>query len=121
MGMRYYFYILSVINKYNKYWQLKQYVIIVSMKLSAYAKQVGIPYYTAWRYWKKGIIKGTQLSTGTILVEVDNNDLPQNDVLTNAAIVILENVIENTYGTDKATAIITLIKGELSKGDGLKI
>jgi predicted site-specific integrase-resolvase len=41
------------------------------MKLSDYAKQQGVSYRTAWSWWKKGIIKGRQLPTGTILVETD--------------------------------------------------
>jgi predicted site-specific integrase-resolvase len=41
------------------------------MKLSDYAKAQGISYRTAWSWWKKGIIKGRQLPTGTILIETD--------------------------------------------------
>lgn len=41
------------------------------MKLSDYAKSQGVSYRTAWSWWKKGIIKGRQLPTGTILVDVD--------------------------------------------------
>ncbi|KKD37650.1 MAG: IS607 family transposase [Limnoraphis robusta] len=41
------------------------------MKLSDYAKTQGISYRTAWSWWKKGIIKGRQLPTGTILIETD--------------------------------------------------
>ena len=40
------------------------------MKLSDYAKQEGISYRTAHRMWKRGELKGRQLSTGTILVDV---------------------------------------------------
>lgn len=39
------------------------------MKLSDYAKQQGISYRTAHRMWKRGELKGRQLSTGTILVD----------------------------------------------------
>lgn len=39
------------------------------MKLSNYAKKVGITYKTALRHFHSGIIKGVQLPTGTILVE----------------------------------------------------
>jgi putative resolvase len=38
------------------------------MKLSQYAKQQGISYRTALRWWKSGIIKGYQSPTGTIIV-----------------------------------------------------
>ncbi len=39
------------------------------MKLSTYAKELGISYKTAWRYWKDGKLKGYQLDTGTIIVD----------------------------------------------------
>lgn len=39
------------------------------MKLSTYAKKVGIQYQTAWHHYKKGLIPGAyQLATGTIVV-----------------------------------------------------
>jgi putative resolvase len=38
------------------------------MKLSAYAKQQGISYRTALRWWKAGLIPGYQAVTGTIIV-----------------------------------------------------
>jgi putative resolvase len=40
----------------------------VSMKLSQYAKQQGISYRTALRWWEAGLIKGYQATTGTIIV-----------------------------------------------------
>ena len=39
------------------------------MKLSDYAKQQGISYRTAHRMWKRGELKGRQLSTGTIVMD----------------------------------------------------
>jgi putative resolvase len=39
-----------------------------SMKLSLYAKQQGISYRTALRWWKDGLVKGYQSPTGTIIV-----------------------------------------------------
>jgi len=39
-----------------------------SMKLSAYARQVGISYRTAWRWFKAGRLPGYQVETGTIIV-----------------------------------------------------
>ncbi|HEY9638608.1 MAG TPA: IS607 family transposase [Coleofasciculaceae cyanobacterium] len=44
------------------------------MKLSDYAKSQGVSYRTAWNWWKQGIIKGRQLPTGTILVDVENSE-----------------------------------------------
>jgi len=38
------------------------------MKLSAYAKQVGITYKTAWQWWKAGQLDAYQRPTGTIIV-----------------------------------------------------
>ena len=39
------------------------------MKLSDYAKSKGISYRTAWRMWKKGELKATQLPSGTVIVD----------------------------------------------------
>lgn len=41
------------------------------MKLSDYAKQQGVSYRTAHRMWKRGELKGRQLSTGTILIDTN--------------------------------------------------
>jgi predicted site-specific integrase-resolvase len=38
------------------------------MKLSEYAKKLGISYSTAWRLWKKGKLNAYQLPTGTVIV-----------------------------------------------------
>ncbi len=38
------------------------------MKLSDYAKQVGVTYKTAWHWWKAGQLDAYQLPTGTIIV-----------------------------------------------------
>jgi putative resolvase len=42
----------------------------VGMKLSAYAKQQGISYQTAWRLWQRGELPAHQLPSGTVIVEV---------------------------------------------------
>jgi|SRR5215469_15997087 len=39
------------------------------MKLSQYAKQQGISYSTALRWWHQGVISGYQAPSGTIIVE----------------------------------------------------
>src|SRR5713101_3492143 len=39
------------------------------MKLKDYARQQGVSYRTAWRWWKAGKLPGHQMDTGTILVE----------------------------------------------------
>jgi putative resolvase len=38
------------------------------MKLSHYAKQQGVSYRTALRWWKAGQVPGYQTATGTIIV-----------------------------------------------------
>lgn len=44
------------------------------MKLSEYAKKLGISYQTAWNHWKAGILDAYQLETGTVIVnEINNN------------------------------------------------
>lgn len=43
------------------------------MKLSQYAKKLGLSYYTVWRMWKRGEIRARQLPTGTVLVEEEIN------------------------------------------------
>ncbi len=40
----------------------------MTMKLIDYARQQGISYRTAWRWYKAGKIQGQQMDTGTILV-----------------------------------------------------
>jgi putative resolvase len=40
----------------------------MGMKLSAYARQVGVTYKTAWQWWKAGQLDAYQLPTGTIIV-----------------------------------------------------
>lgn len=38
------------------------------MKLSEYAKQVGVTYKTAWKWWQAGQLDAYQLPTGTVIV-----------------------------------------------------
>ena len=38
------------------------------MKLSRYAKQLGISYKTAFRLWQAGMLDAYQLPTGTVIV-----------------------------------------------------
>ena len=39
------------------------------MKLSQYARKVGVTYKTAYKWYKAGRLKGYQMPTGTIIVE----------------------------------------------------
>jgi predicted site-specific integrase-resolvase len=41
------------------------------MKLSQYAKQQGISYSTALRWWHQGTLRGYQAPSGTIIVETE--------------------------------------------------
>lgn len=52
------------------------------MKLSDYAKQTGISYRTAWRWYQSGKISGYQLDTGTIIItELDASPLAEKTVI----------------------------------------
>ncbi len=46
------------------------------MKLSQYAKKLGISYRTAWRWYKDGKIKGYQMPTQTIVITEDEQKSP---------------------------------------------
>lgn len=47
------------------------------MKLSSYAKELGISYKTVWRLWKAGKLNAYQLPTGTVIVKEDiENEFP---------------------------------------------
>jgi predicted site-specific integrase-resolvase len=41
------------------------------MSLKDYARQQGVSYRTAWRWWKAGKLRGQQMDTGTILIETE--------------------------------------------------
>src|SRR5690242_501303 len=47
------------------------------MKLSAYARKVGISYKTALTWYHAGKIKGQQMDTGTILIDEDKPINPE--------------------------------------------
>ena len=45
------------------------------MKISDYAKKVGVCYKTAWRWYRAGQISGYQMKTGTIIItELDKSE-----------------------------------------------
>jgi putative resolvase len=46
------------------------------MKLSEYAKKLGVSYHTVWRLWKQGQLDAYQLPTGTVIVR-DGEQNPQ--------------------------------------------
>jgi len=45
------------------------------MKLSDYARKVGITYQTAWKWYHAGKIRGYQMDTGTIIITETDDDL----------------------------------------------
>ena len=46
------------------------------MKLAAYAREQGVSYRTAWRWFKAGQIPGHQMPSGTIIVDVTSPVAP---------------------------------------------
>lgn len=50
------------------------------MKLSQYAKKVGVTYRTAWIWYRDGKIKGYQMPTGTVVITEDENRAPSEKV-----------------------------------------
>ena len=44
------------------------------MKLSVYAKKLGITYKTVWRLWKDGKLDAFQLPTGTVIVNIKEDE-----------------------------------------------
>ena len=65
------------------------------MKLSAYARHVGVSYRTAFRWFKSGKIKGRQMDTGTIIIteSIDEPGISQH--LTKVAIYTRVSAAEN--------------------------
>ena len=46
------------------------------MKLSQYAKQAGVSYKTAWRWYKAGTLDAYQTATGMIIVRDKRDEKP---------------------------------------------
>jgi putative resolvase len=68
------------------------------MKLSAYAKQQGISYQTAWRMWRRGELPAHQLPSGTVVVEV--SPAPEASRLRKAAVYARISSAENRKNLD---------------------
>ena len=43
------------------------------MKLSDYAKKMGVTYRTAWNWYTSGKLDAIQMPSGTIIVKCENN------------------------------------------------
>ncbi len=67
------------------------------MKLSTYAKQLGISYSTAWRMWKRGEIAGYQLASGTVIV---NQPEQENHITRKVAIYARVSTSEHKNNLD---------------------
>jgi len=50
------------------------------MKLSTYAKKLGLTYKTVWRLWKEGKLDAYQLPTGTVIVREEIKDKLPNKI-----------------------------------------
>lgn len=51
------------------------------MKLSQFAKEIGVCYKTAWRYWQLGMLDAKQLPTGTIIVNGFRKEINEKEEL----------------------------------------
>lgn len=71
------------------------------MKLSDYAKSKGISYRTAWRMWKRGELKATQLQSGTVLVEDTTESAQQKGVVIYARVSSAENKLNLDAQADR--------------------
>ena len=61
------------------------------MKLSTYAKKLGVSYKTAWRLWKQGNLDAYQLPTGTVIVKDELENKIPNKVCIYARVSSSEN------------------------------
>jgi len=61
------------------------------MKLSTYAKNLGISYITAYRLYKSGELNGFQLPSGTIIVQENDNCAVSNQVVIYCRVSSSEN------------------------------
>ena len=50
------------------------------MKLSTYAKKIGIPYRTAHSWWASGYLNGKQYPSGTILIDDENPEKSEEEI-----------------------------------------
>jgi predicted site-specific integrase-resolvase len=67
------------------------YGVILDIKLSDYAKKVGVTYKTAWRWFQAGKIKGYQMDTGTIIITEESQPELSHKVVIYARVSSSEN------------------------------
>ena len=65
------------------------------MKLSVYARQVGVSYRTAFRWFKNGKIQGRQMETGTILISEPVGESQTPERLVKVAVYTRVSAAEN--------------------------
>lgn len=82
---------------------MESYGIILDMKLSQYAKKLGVGYRTTWNWYKAGKLKGYQLPTGTIII-TENEDLRTPKVAIYARVSSAENKINLDSQADRLIA-----------------
>ncbi len=78
------------------------------MKLSDYARKVGVTYKTAYRWYKAGKLKGYQVDTGTIIIE-DDKTVPEK-------VVVYARVSSSENGDDLASQAERLTTYCIAKG-----
>jgi len=61
------------------------------MKLSDYARKVGVTYKTAWKWFHAGKISGYQMDTGTIIITEDEGPPPEQKVAVYVRVSSSEN------------------------------
>jgi putative resolvase len=61
------------------------------MKLSEYARKVGVTYKTAWLWYKAGKLKGYRMDSGTIIIEADEQATVSEKVVVYARVSSGEN------------------------------
>lgn len=61
------------------------------MKISDYAKKLGISYKTVWRWFKDGKIKGYKMPSGTVIITENDNKEKQRKVVIYARVSSSEN------------------------------
>jgi predicted site-specific integrase-resolvase len=72
------------------------------MKLSQYAKEVGVSYETAWKWFKAGRIRGYQMDTGTIII-TEPSSLAGREQGTKIALYTRVSAAENKANLDSQT------------------
>lgn len=83
------------------------------MKLSDYAKKMGVDYRTAWNWYKSGRLNAIQMSTGTIIVKEDE---PERD----SYVIIYARVSSSENKTNLDTQAERLVGYATAKGYQIK-